>query len=657
MTNNYDITTDTDENAIIQLSRCPIHVNHHEESRISWSNNYLMSQMKQGISVFDYSHNIRCKDKQIDFCRYFIRVSQAGPATGLFTQSLWKKGLDNYDMTELVLDPVLWPHNKKLMEEATSVSSAKWSPSDFMQNSTHVLAVVNCAGNVDIYAQTMNTWSLVLDLSSLVKKRYPECLHNKDDLVNIKKSTYAMATQAICWAPEMNDNNSCHLVTAQKNGNILFWSLVPNENYIQGDYLGMFESDLDFYDILWIQKTKNKFMLLCSEVMGQLIVFDCEIVDQKFNLITTQNLWPDNDQMSVKFIQTMNYCNKCILTFSKNRHLIVQMTDENMNPISQFIKNINDFRITAIVNSPSGLIVTTVNSKVYRVCIKVINDSLNVDIKFIEIKDISPTRELYSLSISKNNALWALGMADRRMSYKKEPCLVEIVFATLEINLVNVIDIILNNPTRKLTDYWDCLELLRYTIHKYKKMPEINYNKLYIEAESDVYKLKLYLVLLIMYTELGAMKNYYMTMPEKSEEYIRERLLVCQAVNVINKLGERQSGNIVLDNFDIECFNGAKNYLEFFCQKHKRSLESLVNIDTVNEFKSDVKYICQCCNEELDGFTCKNNHLNMFCSLTFTPILSEDYLFCKICNVTARLELCSQAPLCVFCDFRLCKYS
>uniref|UniRef100_S4NPP9 Uncharacterized protein n=1 Tax=Pararge aegeria TaxID=116150 RepID=S4NPP9_9NEOP len=76
--------------------------------------------------------------------------------------------------------------------------------------------------------------------------------------------------------------------------------------------------------------------------------------------------------------------------------------------------------------------------------------------------------------------------------------------------------------------------------------------------------------------------------------------------------------------------------------------------DVLNSLNVNFKYQCQWCDEYLIGFSCTNEkrHVNMMCSHTFTPI-EKDYLFCKSCNATARVELYDKNPICVFCDLYL----
>ncbi|KAJ0173160.1 hypothetical protein K1T71_011336 [Dendrolimus kikuchii] len=645
------------KNTLIELSRCSIRVGHHQETQLTCSNSYLASVCEEGINVFDYSYNLRCTDKQIDHLRYYIPVSKISPTTGLFKKFNFKSGMKNSQMTEMVLDPALWPHNDQLMEEATKYMIACWSPAGFMQNSDHVLAVLNCVGNVNIYAQNLQRWSNVFNLSSLVKKQFPEHFKVEHNFDSIRKAAHALVTHSICWASEKNDDNSCYFVTAQRNATILFWCLQPGETNIKGNYMGKFDSNFgEIVNMNWIHKTKTEFLLLCSEIKGQLVAYNCKVVNNKISVCEKHVMWEHPDHMFVKSIHFFYIDHFLIIVFNKNRHVIFQVYDKDMLCIAQDIRKLNDYRVTDFVNSPDGLLVSTVNGNIYKIKVDIINDTLNVDITTMVVLDIASSMELYSMCLTKNNLIYILGMVDRKIKLRKEPDFIDIIFTTTEKDLDHIIDIILNNTSRKLTDFWDCIELLRYKIHKTKRMPELDYNQLYSDAENDVYKLKIYFMLLVFYTELGVMKNYYLKMPETSIEYVKEKLLVHHAVSLIHKIEDSYHTNGVWNAKEIEYITGAKKYLEFFCRKNKRNINDLVKTSIFDKIKSNFSYTCQCCDNEIEEFTCKEGHLNMLCSLSFTPILSDEYLFCKICDMTARTDLGILKPLCVVCDFRLYRY-
>lgn len=644
------------KNTVIELSRCCIRVSHHQETQLSCSNSYIASLCEEGINVLNYSHNLLCPDKQIDHLRYYIPVSKLSPVTGLFKKFTLESITDS-EMTEMVLDPTLWPHNKQLMEEATRYINVSWSPAGFMQNSDHVLAVLNSVGNVSFYIQNMHKWIEAFDLSSLVTMQFSEKPKVENNFDSIRKAAHSLATQSICWAPQINDDKSCYFVTVQRNGSILFWSLHPDKTNIQGKYLGIFDSGMgEIVNISWIHETESEFLLFCSEIRGKLKAFKCKIENNEVSVIEKYEIWIHIDQMCVKSILSFKINHYFIIVFSKNRHLIFQVYDEKMSLITQEIRKLNNYRITDILKSPDGLLVSTVNANIHKVQIDIVNNKLNIVTTVMEFVGITPSMELYSMCLTNNNLIYIIGMVDRKIKLRKEPDYIDIVFATTESNLENIMDTLLNNSSRKLTNLWDCIELLRYKIRKTKKMPELDYKELYNDGKSDVYKLKVYLMLLIFYTELGAMKNYYIKMPETSIDYVKEMLLVHHAISLICNVENNYHKNGMWSNNEQEYIIGAKKYLEFYCRKYKKNLDDLVNTSIFKDIKSNMSYTCQSCDKALEGFTCKDGHINMTCSLTFTPIISEDYLFCKACNITARTDVDILKPLCVFCDFRLYQY-
>ncbi|KAM3964017.1 uncharacterized protein ACR2FA_002061 [Aphomia sociella] len=346
---------------------------------------------------------------------------------------------------------------------------------------------------------------------------------------------------------------------------------------------------------------------------------------------------------------------KILLSCNKHRHFVTLLLDKDYNVLFRYVKNINDYKITVITKFASELYVGTVNCEIYKITFIVSNETFDVKLNMVQLKETYANYELYGISFSSNNTLCALALLNRKILVRKESMKIEIVLLANSLNFDSEIETILNNPTRSLTHMWDYIELFRYKCMKMKNIPGLPFNELLCEAETDIYKMKVYLILLKIYTVMQQnLKLNKGLLPECSIEVIRNKIMLLHAQTYVDKLHNlyKQHQQFPTDFF-AESFAGLIKYLKYNDKNHEANYNNDISLDVYKNYN----YICQCCDDPIDGFTCPSNHLNTFCSLTFTPIESFDYLICSCCGTTARIELYADKPLCIFCDtyLDLCK--
>lgn len=145
-----------------------------------------------------------------------------------------------------------------------------------------------------------------------------------------------------------------------------------------------------------------------------------------------------------------------------------------------------------------NFLVVTLDGKVFCVCFEIQNQNLTVIKKTQLQTSIQPDRyAAYGIASSKNQVLFYVALYPK----KNFDHLVLRQPAILQLNHfldVSPHDMLINNPTLKLTDYYDCLELVWFmgakdieTLHPIQNMPfdiEIN--------EKFAYYLKLQLIVL-----------------------------------------------------------------------------------------------------------------------------------------------------------------
>ncbi|XP_068623727.1 general transcription factor 3C polypeptide 4-like [Battus philenor] len=646
-----------------EITKLHIYTNKIENTAILCHNSAIAIRSDRGLHILDMPYDLHRYDKKLDYTETIITAPKYSPVTELFEINFVKNGVRNSEFIQMILDPTLWPHNNQLLNEMTSIATFEWSPVGLYGNMERVMAILTNVGCVELFGPSKLKWTSILNLSSLVKDNLKhlsisEALHKvPKNPKELQEAAHALATIAICWSDKINADESCYFVTAQKNGLVLFWLLTSQGKKISADVVGYIDGDLvEINYIKWVPLNNEKFLIITSNVLGKVHIHVCVIDNNSIKSLNKHELWTYSDRMIAKHFNYIVDTENIVLLYSKNRHFIVQMLDRNFILKSQEVVNINDYKITDIKKENETFYLSTINNKLFKISIQY-DSILKVETSLVQIKESYPTSELHALGFSTNGILCMFALIERKILWRKEPFKIDLIILKNSNKNETEIAALLNNDTKRLTNYWDYIELIRYSVTKTKMLPNIDYKQLLDEGENDIYKLKIYYILLIFYKNLEKICKdcSTVTLPETSLEVISERIHASYARSIIKNIYEKHENNCDLEDIESETLFNAKVFLEYYCDKYEMKLSTLLDPHISEIVKNDYKYVCQCCDEEINRMSCVNGHLNMFCSLTFTPIESDNYLLCKACGALACSELLPKKPMCVFCDLYLCE--
>lgn len=645
-----------DQNTLFEVTNYFININKNEEGASSWHGSMLAVRSEKGIHFYELAHNVDCLDRKINCLQTFLPPAKSKASSKLFTDKVINDSMRNINYTEMIQDQTLWPHNPQLMEEMTCVVAFEWSPVHLLANQQSVLAVLNNIGGVDLFIKINMKWKHVLEIAGSFSENFCKTLKEPREFLELREAAHILSSTALCWAPTLAGDKCCYIATAQKNGVVMFWLVTCQNTSITVHFQRSIDSgEGEILTMRWIPISEDQFVLVCSNIFGQIVLLECQIKTCLMQLKKLHTLWPDKDRMISSQLQVITINDKIIVICNKHRHLLILMVDKHYNVCGRYINNVNDHRITCITNSRDEIYLTTVNCQIFKINIS-INDT-NLDVKLCPVicNNISPTCELYDISFSPNGVLCTLITVDRKVNFRKEPLKINVVFTTTNAKLNSLVNVLLDNPTEKLTSYWDAVELLRYKCMKHKVAPSIVYYDLYDNACRNIYLLKLYLIFVTFYNNLKKLFKIdpIDNIPEESLETIKEEVLVIQAEMLFKKYNTKRLNEGQLEGIEKESLFGAMSFLEYYCKKNNRNLSDILKFEGSDLGDIVCEYTCQACDEKIQDFTCSNNHLNMFCSLTFTPIESFEYLSCVWCNRTARIELASEDPKCMMCDVNL----
>lgn len=629
-----------------------------------WDNTAITVITERGLDILKFSHNVANFTKGMEMIATGLPNLHVAPCAKLFPPNVNTVTMTNQVLTRCVIDPNLWSHDEKFAKTLTTFHDFQWCSPDLFEN-REVLAILTNNGTVEFFVQARLDYISVLNLTQILEDANSASFKIDEDKIEstiklISDACKEVLTRCICWGNKIKDN--AYFVTAQRNGDLLFWHLAfDGKTNIKATMIHKEKLIIEeCFKIKWISQLNNEFTLLCSFTNGKLYAYKYKICDNSFRLLDTICLWTYEDRMSSNnLILIKNTTNgTSLLICDKYRYVLVMLLDENCNVKCYALKNVNDHKIVSMSQKRNKIILGTVNCSLFEVHVEVNGSTLNVISEIVNIKENYADQSLIGFGFSYNKVIWALCLTNNKPNIRKLDKDIAITFLTRDMTDNTEIDLLLNNPKESLFHMSDCIELLKYKSNNFKVIPDIDYHLLYKESETNIYKMKVYLVLLclflnrVQYSE----NNVNYTLPETSVEKVKNDILKLHAIDMIEKIISISEQNGSLTNVQEEMYCGCKCYLEYYCKKYKANITDYLKNPPSVSF--DLKYECQCCDESLVDFACQDGHLNQYCCISFTPIL-DDYVECSSCQVTARKDLKSVSFVslkCTFCDLPLHDY-
>ncbi|VVC96087.1 unnamed protein product [Leptidea sinapis] len=642
---------------LFEITKRRINFSKHEETALTQYNSLIALCVDKQLLIIDFSYNLQCLEKYLDFVERTIPCP-VNNASSKYVNNYVTNGVPNEELVNITTDQYMWPYSSHLLKETINIASFQFSPYSFVSNNS-VLAVLNNVGHVEIYTLINKEWCSLINLSSHIKT-YFNIMHgyNKkpESMEELKDVVYRISTSSMCWSPYRNTDGSCYFVTAQNSGLLVMWHLKYDETISNFSVIDILNVDImQINCVNWIP-SNELFLLVYASLSGELYGKLCKINNKTLICTAHINLWTHKDRMSINSIVYTNIGNKLVIVFSKHRHVVAQLYDTQFKLLSQNIAIINDNHISCITKAKNGIYVATINVKIYKANFIITDDQISVTYEQIPTKDPYTNYNLHGLTFSNNNVICCMALIDRKVLYRKVQMKLELSFFCFEedYNSDELNKLLMNNSSKKLTHMWDCIEILRYKTLKRKRLPSIDFHMLYNEAETDIYKLKIYLILLTLYDSLESILNNNSKglLPETSQEVVKEKILYQHASNYVNEIHEKYKKYNSITSFESECLSRCVKYMEFYNQKYKKDKSDVIDGDII-KLCSEYNYICQFCDCAISEFVGECGHLNMFCSLTFRLIVDMDHLVCKCCKAAAMADLFQNKPLCVFCDLYL----
>lgn len=616
------------------------------ESTLTWGNSPLTVQTDKGLDVFEFSHDVVTYTRNMHFNVSCVPCPETIPCKSFFPSRLFKEKIPNQEYTRCVLDPNLWSHDENIAEKMICVYMFEW----LQIGQNNILVILTNAGSIEFLIRSRLGYLSIFNFTSMLEQRNEIKKVKFTSLDYIYDLCKSVLASSFCWA--LNEE-TIYFVTAQRNGDILFWNLKYKDDIDIIPSGKISTANEEIVKIVWITHN-NKKILICSFLNGKVTAYEFDIINGEIKLLNEIILWKYEDNMPIKYMLYKKEGDNIILIYCKHRHLVIQLLDSQFIVIDSVLKNIDDYKIVGLIEWKGNYVVGTSNFHLALVTLNIRQSKLIVSYNDVHINS-SLVKDCFleRFDLSSNKVIWVFIVSSKNSKVQKYSKSIKLLFLHLGEEDQTEINLLLQNPSKNLANMSDCIEIMKFKANKYKILPNINYNLLFIESNEDIYKLKVYLILLILYKNRICIssKNINYNFPESSIDKIRDKIFIMQSLTMLKNISAIYNNSGTITEFQKEVYFGCKQYLELYCKKYKRNINNLF-VDTL-DMDINFKYICQFCDEELVGFACKHNHINQFCSVTFIPITDDKYLECRACGLTARYELFSEKPTCTLCDLPL----
>lgn len=658
---------------LIEMSKHPIDsLASYGKHMIMWHDASVHISTSTGIEVFTLSCNNYNLNKNVDTAFSLLKMPTDYPTQNIIPQNAIHKNLDNEILVNIFVDPVLYPAKSKCSASIPiEIRKIEFSPQDLICNNKSILAVLSNVGGVYFYVKCRTNWILLLNLADSIveykKKSWDKKLDVQTDYDQLRLRCFSIHTTAICWGKLMSTNNlrSCLFITTQRDYGILIWNVnsyfVNNEDNLNVSLMYKLQSDIGEIDNLHvIINTANLFELVYSGVSGQVNCVKIPMENCIFKSSETSRkiLWKYRDKMIVNYLRTFSISDTIILFFVKDKFLIFMALDDESNVLSTSKTDIG-FKITSTYQTRNkDLIVTCWNGTIVRLNIKYDNNEIRISKQEYFHKVDLEYFGLAAMCCSENEALWVLLLKRSRVYERKYKFNLYMVYT--HVKNYNYIERLYQNPSKKLGDLVDCLELCRYYSNHLKSAIIENLFSKFTLTNMQNYDYKLYLLF------LSICKPFISSDKQDIDGKVIDLLNSVSETKAKETIVANHVSEVIVDIFRnkfsktdsvIERLSHMYSYLKSFTEKYGYELKTYIDTNNstfIDNLGTLDKVKCDFCEEDIVGLSCKHNHGPLFCFNSFQP-LQDNYLVCDLCGSTASLGLYVTKPTCVLCDSYLNK--
>ncbi|XP_044732729.1 uncharacterized protein LOC123295442 [Chrysoperla carnea] len=634
----------------------------------SWSEDDTLSVLSENeVHILKLKPNMRTVENTVNFHRQTIKPRNEYPnkeILPLLHELIMKEPRIN--VYDLLNDVILTPDGKALdcQDITPRCSQCVWSPAGVHKSNCALIFLSNI-GNVDIQVNQGQFWIVIADLTKLYLQKtnlFKDLNHSTINYETLKDRTYKASTTCVDWSPLYG--NMSYIVTGQMNGDIIIWNfsnLSLSELKQMPELVGEFPSNLSRLSAVhWIKTSNTSSLIIAGDLDGDIKGFRFDDLINFENDINSHNYWIYNDKIRVDKIISEQIDTNYLLICVKLSNIVAFLISNTGELLDQKIHKVGNLAVTGLQQINRGkYLLCTLTSYLGLLTVDIKGNKI-INIHMTEINNPINTNYMstYGLCCSKQKVMWFIS-SNYCKPINHLIIREQIQLSVCSNNFNNIESILLENFSQKLTNYWDCLELLRLLHDKSDSL-----TKIYEQRDSydlvPLYRLKIYLWITISNDNVLKKKKRAGSKPITNEISTPPEELL-KLVKIKYCLERLQSLMIldVLSEFDLCSVRYLRDYLQemrktetFKSYLGKQTNEEIID---VLERSASIRVMdlmkCSLCDADVTWIgKCLNGHQENQCIRTFVPFSSLWYPTCPNCESPAHPDLKEDPLICSICD-------
>ena len=648
---------------------------------VNSNDEFMMAKMKNQNYVYKIEYQqTPTQSIQFNLIGEKLKISES-IATNKFQRNDKNiiESAEKTEMDDLFLDQRLLPDCSQ-----PYIQSIKSAFSPYDQNNVVLMACLNSFGSLELMKYKVNidegkNWKKFVDLSDVLNSSLKlNKLEMVDNYNKLKRTINSILFENFDWSNKVISSTLRYLVTYTKSGDVYFFSIKNNPVTKEPEaLLRLTESIVDFKisQVKWVS-TKQHHYLFIATINGCLLRYSILLEwDGKLKGInmlsntTGELLLPASNMIAE--VQGEN-----VLIVCSKAHSTEAFYFEGQQLPARSCKKYIGMNITGATScGPLEYLFVSLDAKIYYLSFIIDKEELRVDkyttVEYTSSEIVPSNYGAHGIACSKNKALFYIALHPR-MAYDhlvmKQPSCLYINYFTKN----DPYEIVIKNSNHQLTDFSDCLELIRYlgsvSVETLKPLEEMKYQ---VELSGKfLYYLK------IQQLVENSKQTYYNRRSESiSEVFAEKNNMVLKTIKVIrsffllkvliSKQEKEKLPEIVLKSAKLLRISLIQ-YLEDtftaepFKEAHSMFKNEFTSLIESSKFLEELpKEKCSFCMEEIenDKLVCKSNHQMRRCIITKLQLSLTSINVCKCLSGFIELETLKlvtinnkQFMLCPICD-------
>ncbi|KAG5871674.1 hypothetical protein JTB14_007357 [Gonioctena quinquepunctata] len=456
-----------------------------------------------GIYILSLNGSLTYEFPSFACKKYHIRTSDFAPCTRVDLDiNSFHSDLPREDLYETLLSveySIGLKHTKAI--DAVPLC-AEWSPRGILGGNDCVLAVLTNLHSLEVYMKYLDEnevtqYRLISNISQEIidversKWVNPTKFAIRNKLDEFKKRVASVAPTAFTWSHLLKRGGKQYSVifVSVLNGDITSWAILEKdmnpEVILKPLYLGRYRTLLGrITTMYWHETNEYEGALFYANSDGRMNVLHVSNLDQnevKFD--EERLLWTEPDKVAIEKITVMIHDSKTFIVAAKQRVLIIYGVNENGDFFDCKCASIDNYYITGIHHFDNIILALSLTGTLTQLTVSVEENVILLDEKVIPLKFDTIKYRTHGFFFTKNMVMFGLLAHPWKLkSFGKSRSYVN-VFVYNNCSK-KPIDIVWNNDSGSLRDYWDCFEAMRLNCLKEKRFPwlglplDLNYDTL-----------------------------------------------------------------------------------------------------------------------------------------------------------------------------------